>query len=84
MKSEMVYHHNFAARQEARLAVFEYIESFYNRKRRHSALGYVTPCQYESLLYNQAVAAYRNPPVKHCISRRSLAVSMWGARKPWW
>lgn len=57
MKTEMVYHHKFATRQQARLAVFEYIESFYNRKRRHSALGYLTPCQYESLLYNQAVAA---------------------------
>ncbi|MFD2067370.1 IS3 family transposase, partial [Pontibacter silvestris] len=39
------------------LAVFEYIEGFYNRKRRHSKLGYLTPCQYENLLYNQAVAA---------------------------
>jgi len=57
MKSEMVYHHNFATRQEARLAVFEYIEGFYNRKRRHSALGYMTPCQYENLLCNQVVAA---------------------------
>ncbi|WP_262511353.1 IS3 family transposase [Pontibacter diazotrophicus] len=41
----MTYHHKFATRQEARLAVFHYIESFYNRKRRHSALGYLTPCQ---------------------------------------
>ncbi|GAB3829516.1 hypothetical protein GCM10028895_44470 [Pontibacter rugosus] len=57
MKTEMVYHHQFATRQEARLAVFEYIEGFYNRKRRHSALGYLTPCQYEKLLCNQAVAA---------------------------
>ncbi|RDV11506.1 hypothetical protein DXT99_24555 [Pontibacter diazotrophicus] len=38
-------------------AFFEYIEGWYNRKRRHSALGYLTPCQYEGLLYNQAVAA---------------------------
>jgi putative transposase len=57
MKTEMVYHHQFTTRQEAKLAVFEYIESFYNRKRRHSALGYLTPCQFENLLYNQAVAA---------------------------
>jgi len=57
MKIEMVYHHKFATRQEAQLAVFEYIEGWYNRKRRHSALGYLTPCQYEVLLYNQAVAA---------------------------
>ena len=57
MKTEMLYHHQFATRQQARLAIFEYIESFYNRKRRHSALGYLTPCQYENLLYNQAAAA---------------------------
>jgi len=54
----MVYHHHqFATRQEARLAIFEYIEGYYNRKRRHSALGYLTPYQYENLLYNQTVAA---------------------------
>lgn len=57
MKTEMVYHHQFATKQEARLAVFEYIEGFYNRKRRHSKLGYLTPCQYENLLYDKAVAA---------------------------
>ncbi|WP_162055676.1 IS3 family transposase [Pontibacter pamirensis] len=57
MKTEMVYHHKFATIAEAKLAVFEYIESFYNRKRRHLVFGYLTPCQYESLLYNQAMAA---------------------------
>ncbi|WP_262888736.1 IS3 family transposase [Pontibacter pamirensis] len=57
MKTEMVYHHKFATIAEAKLAVFEYIESFYNRKRRHSALGYLTPCQYEESLYQQSVAA---------------------------
>ncbi|TPE39723.1 IS3 family transposase [Pontibacter mangrovi] len=35
MKTEMVYHRKFTTRQEARLAVFAYIEGFYNRKRRH-------------------------------------------------
>ncbi len=57
MKTEMVYHHKFTTRQEARLAIFEYIEIFYNRERRHSTLGYLTPCQYENMLYDQAVAA---------------------------
>ena len=57
MKTEMIYHHRFATRQQARLAIFEYIESFYNRKRRHSALGYLTPCQYESLFQEKAMAA---------------------------
>lgn len=57
MKTEMVYHRRFATRQQARLAVFEYIEGFYNRKRRHSALGYLTPCQVEEGLYQQNRAA---------------------------
>ena len=57
MKAEMVYHCKFATRQEARLAIFEYIEGFYNRKRRHSALRYLTPCQYEEWLYQQRMAA---------------------------
>ena len=57
MKTEMVYHHKFTTRQQDRLAVFEYIEGFYNRKRRHSALGYLSPCQVEKELYQQKIAA---------------------------
>ena len=37
----------FIARAEARTSVFDYIERFYNRLRRHSALGYLSPEQYE-------------------------------------
>lgn len=37
----------FSSRNEARNAVFEYIETYYNRKRRHSSLGYLSPDQYE-------------------------------------
>ena len=57
MKTEMVYHHKFTTRQQDRLAVFEYIEGFYNRKRRHSALGYLSPCQVLKELYQQKIAA---------------------------
>lgn len=52
LKTEMVYHRSFQTKAEARLAVFEYIEVWYNRQRRHSALGYLTPCQYEDVLLN--------------------------------
>ena len=38
---------DFATRAEARAAIFEYIEVFYNRQRRHSSLGYVSPAEYE-------------------------------------
>lgn len=41
----------FATRAQARTAVFEYIEVFYNRQRLHSALGYLSPEQFEQLFY---------------------------------
>ncbi len=53
IKSEWIYHHEYLDRRQASLAVFEYIESWYNRKRLHSALGYLTPAQYEKLLLDQ-------------------------------
>ena len=37
-----------ALREEAKQEIFEYIEVFYNRKRRHSALGYLTPAEFET------------------------------------
>lgn len=43
LKYETVYHRKFATRAEARTALFDYIESFYNRIRLHSSLGYVSP-----------------------------------------
>lgn len=39
--------HPFSTRQEARTAIFEYVEGFYNRTRRHSTLGYLSPVEFE-------------------------------------
>ncbi len=50
LKYETVYHRRFATRDEARDAVFDYIEAFYNRTRLHSSLGYVSPVTFESTL----------------------------------
>jgi putative transposase len=50
LKSELIYRRDFATRAEARTAIFDYIEGFYNRSRRHSALGYKSPLAYESNL----------------------------------
>jgi putative transposase len=47
LKTELVYLRRFATRQEARAAIFDFIEVFYNRERRHSSLGYVSPVEYE-------------------------------------
>ncbi|MGM9511709.1 integrase core domain-containing protein [Larkinella sp. GY13] len=51
LKSELVNHTHFATRAAARLAIFEYIEGWYNQRRKHSALGYRTPCQQETYFY---------------------------------
>ncbi len=45
LKKELVHHQRFVTRAQAQAAIFEYIEVFYNRQRRHSAIGYQTPAQ---------------------------------------
>ena len=50
LKSERVHHRRYKTRAEARQDIFRYIEVFYNRKRRHSALGYMSPAQFERSL----------------------------------
>ena len=49
LKNELVYHSDYHNRDEARAAVFKYIEVFYNRKRLHQTLAYQSPAQYEAL-----------------------------------
>ena len=50
LKYELVYHHRFATRAQARTAIFHYIEIFYNRTRLHSSLDYQSPINFESKL----------------------------------
>ena len=52
LKVELIYPENYRTVEELRTGLFEYIEIFYNRQRRHSALGYDNPAHYE-LLFNQ-------------------------------
>jgi putative transposase len=47
LKTELVDHEDYYTRLEAKRSVFNYIEVFYNRQRRHSYLGYVRPVEYE-------------------------------------
>jgi len=47
LKKELVHHEDYQTRAEAKASIFEYIEVFYNRQRRHSTLGYVSPAEYE-------------------------------------
>jgi putative transposase len=48
LKNELIHHERFAARQEARDKIFDYIEVFYNRSRIHSATDYFAPAEYEA------------------------------------
>ena len=47
LKTELVHHERYKTREEARLNVFDYIETFYNRRRLHSYLNYVSPEEFE-------------------------------------
>jgi putative transposase len=48
LETELLARHCFPARADARRAVFEYIEGWYNPRRRHSALGYLSPVNFEN------------------------------------
>lgn len=50
LKKELTHHENYQTRQQAKASIFEYIEVFYNRQRRHSKLGYLSPQDYEQSL----------------------------------
>lgn len=53
LKNEWVHHHDFNNREEAGLAIFDYIECFYNTQRMHQSLGYLTPVEMEKHYHAQ-------------------------------
>jgi putative transposase len=54
LKRELVHHCSFRSRHEAQSRIFRYIEGFYNKKRRHSAIGYLSPQQFEEQRFKMA------------------------------
>lgn len=52
LKVESIYHQSFKTREEAKMTIFDYIEIFYNRQRRHSTLNYLSPVDYEKSVVN--------------------------------
>ena len=54
LERELIARRDWRTRAEARQAIFQYIETWYNRARRHSTLGYVSPVEYETQLRSAA------------------------------
>ena len=57
LKAELVHRKDYVSRSQARASVFEYIETFYNPRRRHSALGYLSPVEHEAAAAWKGLAA---------------------------
>ena len=57
LKCELLCGHRFPSREAARIAIFDYIEGFYNRVRRHSSLGYLSPDDYERATIEEVAVA---------------------------
>jgi transposase InsO family protein len=51
LKVECVHRNKFKTRNEAKIKIFEYVEMYYNRKRAHSTLGYLSPFEYERRIW---------------------------------
>lgn len=49
LKTELVYRTHYSTRAQTKSAIFAYFEGWYNRQRRHSTLGYLSPVQFEQL-----------------------------------
>jgi len=48
LKTEHIYFESFKTREQAKQSIFEYVEVFYNRKRSHSTLNYLSPAMFET------------------------------------
>ena len=49
LKKELIHGRSWPSKAELRTEVFEYIEVFFNRRRRHSTLGFLSPAQFETI-----------------------------------
>ncbi|OPX87249.1 MAG: Integrase core domain protein [Pelotomaculum sp. PtaB.Bin104] len=56
LKNELIHLRRFKTREEAKEAIFDYIEVFYNRQRRHSSLGYLTPWEFKQQFWRKKEA----------------------------
>lgn len=57
IKAECIHARTFDSREQAALEIFEYIECFYNRVRIHSAIGWMSPADFEAKMVEEAAEA---------------------------
>ena len=79
LKKELIHGRTWPTKAELRTEVFEYIEVFYNRRRRHSTLGFLSPEQFETITHHhhlKELATRLNPPCppKRGNSKRHTAI----------
>jgi transposase InsO family protein len=79
LKTELVHHQHYATREEAKRDIFAYIEGFYNRTRRHSAIGYLSPIEMEQSSLTLSIFSgedhLRFPPIQWIAKRSSWWVT---------
>ena len=59
LKVELVHDENYKTREEARSSIFEYMEAYYNTKRRHSTINYMTPNQFEYIMEKEWINCHK-------------------------
>lgn len=79
LKKEMVYRTRFETREQARSAIFRWIEVWYNRKRRHSTLGYISPEAFERKHQHQQATAIAAPAAFLSEASRDVSGAYYGA-----
>lgn len=57
LKKECIYRQKFKTQSDLQTAIFDYIECFYNHHRRQSAIGYLSPCDFEALTLPRKVVS---------------------------
>jgi hypothetical protein len=74
IKTELIHHRHYATREDARRDIFVYIEGFYNRTRRHSAIGYLSPIEMELKAVTLSIFSGED----HCVLGNAGSVSSRG------
>ncbi|MGE3795397.1 MAG: IS3 family transposase [Dehalococcoidia bacterium] len=57
LETELIDRRSWPTRQAARTAIYDYVEGWYNPRRRHSAVGYLSPAEFESQHHRQQESA---------------------------